>query len=465
MAIGKRRRKHQGEFWIAADEIPESPAHPFYSKLNQLLDRIGLDDHVEKLAAPYYAEKMGRPSLAPGIYIRLLLVGYFEGIDSERGIAWRVADSLGLRKFLGYSITQRTPDHSTISKTRRRLPREFHDSVFTMVLELLAEEELVKGKTIGIDASTMEANAALRSIVRRDSGQSYTDFLTELARQSGIGTPTREDLARVDKKRKKKGSNDDWQNPHDPDAKITKLKDGRTHFAYKPENAVDMDTGAIVAAEIHPANRGDTQSLPETLSEAVKELEKVNQAVDQQLGVGKEVVADKGTHSGPVLVELQQKGIRTYLSEPDRGRRRWTGRNTDEEQRKARERKATYANRRRIRGERGKRLLRRRGELLERTFAHLLDTGGMRRTHLRGRGNITKRYVVHAAAFNLGLVMRKLIGAGKPRWALAACLRLLLLFVRRLQVLLHSSNNVRSRSTSLRLRASAPLRYEGMEQT
>lgn len=459
MAVGKRRRKEQGELWIAADDIPETPGHPFYSRLNQLLDRVDLDDRVEEMAAPYYAERMGRPSLPPGVYIRLLLIGYFEGLDSERGIAWRAADSLGLRKFLGYSIKERTPDHSTISKTRRRLPKEFHDEVFTMVLQLLAEEELVKGKTIGIDASTMEANAALRSIVRRDSSQSYTEFLTELAKQSGIETPTREDLARLDKKRKKKGSNDDWENPHDPDAKITKMKDGRTHFAYKPENAVDMDTGAIVAAEIHPANRGDTQSLPETLDEAADELDRVDQAVDGKLQTGEEVVADKGTHSGPVLVELQQKGFRTYLSEPDRGRRKWTGKNQVDKQRKAQEQKATYANRRRIRGERGKRLLRRRGELLERTFAHLLDTGGMRRTHLRGRGNIAKRYVVHAAAFNLGLVMRKLIGAGKPRWAVAASL-LLSLFLNRL----HPRNLASSLrrwllpAGSLRLCGLAPLR-------
>jgi len=448
MAVGKRPRTEQGEFWIATDDIPKTPAHPFYVRLNQLLDTVGMDDRVETLVEPYYAEKMGRPSLAPGVYFRLLLIGYFEGIDSERGIAWRVADSFALRKFLGYKLTETTPDHSTISKTRRRLPKEIHEEFFTMVGQLLVEEGLIKGKTIGIDASTMDANAALRSIVRRDTGEAYEEFLTQLAKESGIETPTREDLARVDKKRKKKGSNDDWENPHDPDAKITKTKDGRTHFAYKPENAIDLDTGAILAAEIHPANHGDTKTLPETLAGAWEELDGLEEDTDEVLKT-REVVADKGTHSGPVLVILQEEGFRTYLSEPDRGRRRWTDKKGVKTEQKALEQEATYANRRRIKGERGKRLLRKRGELVERTFAHLLDTGGMRRTHLRGRINVAKRYLIQAAAFNLGLVMRKLIGAGKPRWAAASAVAHVFAFVKRLwSVLMSELARVASRQHS-----------------
>ncbi len=245
MAMGERQPKHQGELWIDPDDLPRAPSHPFYARLNAVLEEneIHFDRFVEELALPYYAEKIGRPSLPPSVYTRLLLIGYFEGIDSERGIAWRVAGSMAPRAFLGYRLTDRTPGHSTISRTRRRLPIEFHREVFARVVQLLADKDLVSGKTVGVDGSTIEANAAMRSIVRRDSGQAYDEFLTGLARESGIESPTREDLVRIDKKRKKKTSNKDWENPHDPDAKVAKMKDGRTHLAHKAENAVDMETG------------------------------------------------------------------------------------------------------------------------------------------------------------------------------------------------------------------------------
>jgi transposase len=417
MAMGKRATKRQETLWVPTADIQRSPGHPFYRKLNELLDGHGFDGFVEEQCRPFYAEVMGRPSIPPAVYFRMLLIGYFEGLDSERGIAWRVGDSMSLREFLGYRLGEGTPDHSSVSRTRRRLPLEVHTAVFAWVLRVLARNDLLQGKTLGIDATTLEANAALRSIVRRDTGETYEAFLTRLAQASGIETPTRADLARMDKDRKKKGSNDDWDHPQDPDAGITKMKDGRTHLAHKAEHAVDMETEAIVAVTVQPGSEGDTETVGWTLQEAESNLKQVGKSSKAGKKLhGKplsEVVTDKGYHSNATLKDLAESGIRTYISEPDRGRRKWKD--------KAAAREAVYANRRRIRGKRGKRLLRKRGELLERPFAHLYDTGGMRRTHLRGTGNILKRLLVHAGGFNLGLVMRKLLGHGTPRGLAAGC--------------------------------------------
>lgn len=405
--MGKRVRDRQPTMWVAATELPTAASHPFYARLNRMLADEGFDDFVEQACAGFYADKMGRPGLPPGIYFRLLFIGFFEGIDSERGIAWRAADSLTLRDFLGLGLEDAPPDHSTISRTRRLVDVDTHGDVFRWVLERLAVAGLVKGKTIGIDATTLEANAALRTIVHRETGESYQEFLTKLAQASGIKTPTRAALARLDRKRKKKGSNRDWKNPHDPDAKITKMKDGRTHFAHKAEHAVDLDTGAVVAVTVQGAHQGDTTTIDQTLADAVEHLVKVQDATGEPLKIADEVVADKGYHSRAKVRELTEVGFRTYISEPDRPPQQWVDQHA--------ERDAVYANRRRIRGERGKRLLRRRGELLERPAAHLYDTGGMRRTHLRGHDNILKRLLVHAGACNLGLWMRTAFGVGTPR--------------------------------------------------
>jgi transposase len=269
MAMGRRRaRVRQEQLWTPTSLLPVSASHPFYERLNHVLDEKGFDDFVEALCAPFYAETMGRPGLAPGIYFRLLMVGYFEGIDSERGIAWRTSDSLSIRSFVRVALDETVPDHSTISRTRRLIDVETHQAVFQWVLGVLAERNLLKGNAIGVDATTLEANAALRSIVRRDTGEQYNEFLTRLAKESGIQTPTREQLAKLDRKRKKKGSNDEWQHPHDPDARITKMKDGRTHLAHKAEHAVDMETGAIVAVTVQAADQGDTSTITDTVAEA-----------------------------------------------------------------------------------------------------------------------------------------------------------------------------------------------------
>ena len=417
MAMGKRQTQRQQELWIPAADIPKAPGHPFYRKLNALLAEHGFDAFAEGLCQKFYHEELGRPSVPPGVYFRMLLIGYFEGIDSERGIARRCDDSRTLREFLGYGPRELTPEHSSLSKIRERIDLETHQEVFTWVLKVVAQKGLLKGKTLGIDATTLEANAAMRSIVRRDTGESHKEFLTHLARASGIATPRREDLARIDKSRKNKASNDDWTNPNDADAKIAKMKDGRTHMAHKAEHAVDMGTGAIVAVTVQPADRGDTTSLWKTMEESGENLREVTD--DPLAGaciegpIIQEAVGDKGYHSNDTCRDMKEAQVRTYFSEPDRGRRVWTDKDTGEV--KSEEQSAVQANRRRIRGRRGKALLRKRGELLERSFAHCYETGGMRRVHLRGHANILKRLLVHVAGFNLGLVMRSVFGAGKPR--------------------------------------------------
>jgi transposase len=408
MALGKRGDE-QEDLFVTHQQL-KAQSHPYYRAMNKILRENGFDRFAEQTCAKFYAKKMGRPSLAPGVYFRCLLVGYFEGIDSERGIAWRAADSLSLRDFLGIPASKATPDHSTLSKTRKRIAIEAHQEVFNWALGVLDSAGLIKGKTIGVDATTLEANAAMKSIVRRDDGRSYEEFLTDLAKSSGIDTPTREDLARIDRKRKKKGSNTDWFNPNDPDAKITKMKDGRTHLAHKQEHAVDMDTGAVVAITLQDATAGDTATIEGTVEAAEKNLADAREKAgdeSKRKHEPEELVADKGYHSKAVMLALEWLGLRSYVAEPKRSRQRWDGQDA--------EREAVYANRRRKNGERGRRLMRLRGEIIERTFAHAFETGGMRRTHLRHHENIAKRLLVHVAGFNLGLLMRKVFGIGKPR--------------------------------------------------
>jgi transposase len=411
MAMGQRKRRiKQKELWIPAGELPRSAGHPFYERLGKLLDEHAFDAFVEGHCEKFYAAVMGRPSVTPGIYFRCLLIGYFEGIDSERGIAWRVDDSLSLRRFLAIELDEDAPDHTTISRTRRLIDVETHRAVFAWALRLLAGEGLLEGGVIAVDATTLEANAALRTLVRRDTGEGYEQYLRRLALESGIETPTREQLAKIDKQRKNKASNKDWKHPWDPDARVTKMKDGRTHLAHKAEHAVDLETGAVLAVTLQGADQGDTTTIEQTLTEAAEQLEQAAEEAERgggQVEGVRAVVADKGYHSNGVLTDLKALEIRSYISEPDHGRRNWKG--------KEREKAAVYGNRRRIRGARGKGLLRLRGERVERSFAHCYETGGMRRLHLRGRANILKRLLIHVGAFNLSLALRKAAGAGTPR--------------------------------------------------
>ena len=400
MAIGRRPSGRQEALFVATSEISAS-AHPFYSALDKLLREDGFDEFAEEVCGEFYAGNVGRPGIPPGVYFRALMIGYLEGISSERGIAWRYKDSLSLREFLGCGLTSNPPDHSSLSKTRKRLSVEAHEAVFGRVLKLLDDSRLLEGGTLGVDSTTLEANAAMRSIVRRDSGTGYEAWLRELARASGIETPTRDELAKLDRKRSKKGSNAQWVHPGDPEARIAKMKDGRTHLAHKLEQAVDLASGAVVAVTVQTTDGGDTASLSETLDEAERQLAELGG------GAATEVVCDKGYHSNRTMTDLAERGLRSYVSEPKRGRRSWKKDKEAQQQ--------VYANRRRIQGERGKWLLRRRGEKLERTFAHLLETGGLRRVHVRGHEEVRKRMLIHVAAFNLGVLMRERFGVGAPR--------------------------------------------------
>lgn len=419
MALG-RQGDRQGDLVVTWREMPRSPGHVFYDRLQRVLIEADFDAFAESSCKPYYAAKMGAPSVPPGRYFRMHMVGYFEGIDSERGIEWRCADSLSLREFLRLRTAERVPDHSWLSRTR-------NETVFGWVLTLIAERGLVKGERIGVDASTMEANAALRTIVRRDSGETYREMLKRMAASSGIATPSAEDLLRLDRARKgKKLSNQDWVSKTDPEAKIARMKDGSTHLAYKPEHAVDLDTGAVIAAEIHSADEGDTTTLPGTLEAAAANLAKVERA--PTTAEPAELVADKGYHSRAVLKDLDGGVWKTRIAEPQRPAfSRWHG---DTEARDA-----VYANRNRLRSAVGKAAMHKRAEIVERSFSHTLERGGLRRTWLRGRENVHKRYLIHVAGHNLGILMRLLIGAGTPKEAVARSRVLLLFVVHRKEIL------------------------------
>ncbi len=422
MGMG-RKKDRQDTLWVATQELPRTGGHVFYERVNRILNETEFDRFVEDSCEKFYTPVMGRPSVAPGRYFRMLLVGYFEGIDAERGIAWRCADSLSLREFLGLGLSDAVPDHSTVSRTRRLIDLETHGKVFSWMLSVLAGEGLIDGKTVGVDASTLEANAAMRTIVRREGGEGYKEYLTGLAKASGIETPTGADLARLDRKRKKKSSNKDWEHPHDPDARITKMKDGRTHLAHKVEHAADMKTGAILAVTVQAADQGDTTTIQDTMIETALQMETLAADPEAKLrdDVLSEIVADKGYHSNATMTAFRDLGIRSYISEPDRGRRNWKN--------KAAEQQAVYANRRRIRGERGKQLLRQRGLMLERPFAHTLETGAMRRVHLRHRDNILKRILIQYAALNLSLLLRQRFSKGTPRGLQGHCVAQLMALI------------------------------------
>ena len=402
MALGRRKEK-QSELFVASNRIARGPAHPFYSKLNDVLDEGGFDEYVEELCQPYY-KRGGRPSIPPGVYFRMLFIGYFEGLGSQRGIAWRCADSLALRTFLGKTITEETPVHASMTIIRQRLPEPIFERVFEFVLKLLDEAGLVKGKTLGVDATTLEANAAMKSIVRKDTGQDWKEYLRELARAEGIEDPTDEDLRKMDRGRKdKKVSNKQWESSTDPDSRIMKMKDGRTHLAYKAEHAVDLESEAIVGAQVTHADRGDGQTGTETVVMGQANLVVIDSAAEVQ-----ELVADKGYHENELLVQCDAWGVRTYIPERKQKKRRWWDKPMEYE-------KAFRDNRRRVRSGKGKRLNRWRSERCERTFAHVCETGGGRRTWLRGLSNTHKVHLLRCAGYNLGLLMRKVHGLRKPR--------------------------------------------------
>ncbi|AMV35323.1 Transposase DDE domain protein [Pirellula sp. SH-Sr6A] len=410
MALGRRKSVQQQDLFITAEDLPRSVGHVFYTKLNRLLDEAGFDSWIEKLCNPYYSQARGRPGIPPGVYFRMLLVGYFEGIQSQRGIAWRCADSLSIRQFLGLKLTDHSPDHSSLTVIRERLPDTVHESVFEWVLKLASEKKLLGGKTVAVDSTTLEADAAMKSIVRRDTGEDWRSYVIGLMRAEGLvkenEEPSDEEIRRFDKNRKgKKVSNEDWVSSTDPSAKIARMKDGTTHLAYKAEHVVDMKSGMILGAEVTSADNPDSQSLEDSLHKAQIHLNEAGSDTEIQ-----EVAADKGYHSTETLSELaEHTNYRTYIPEPKLpGGRKWS-------KYTCQQRQAVLANRRRAKGNKGRKLQRSRSEKVERTFAHLLETGGGRRCRLRGTVKIQKRYFLMTAAYNLGVVMRMLFGVGTSR--------------------------------------------------
>jgi transposase len=407
MAMGRlsNRLKAAGSGSRLAVDL--APRHAFYDWCNEVLAEAEFDEAVEMLCQEYYKDGVGRRSIPPGRYFRMLFVGQFEGLDSEREIAWRCADSLSLHRFLRLTEGETAPDHSTLSVTRSRLPLEVHHAVFGFLLEIANKHNLVRAKRIGVDASTQDA--ALRRLVRRDTGEDYQEMLRRLARESGIETPSAEDLIRFDRTRKGKTlSNADWMSPTDPDARIARMKDGTTHLAYKPEHAVDLDTGVIVAARIHPADQGDTRTLAATLEHAEAMLDLVGLAPTPETPA--EMIADKGYHSREGLKALEDSAWKSRISEKEqKAFARWHG--------DAAARRAVYNNRARLKSTVARQAFKLRAEKVERSFAFILDIGGLRRTWLRGAGNVEKRYLIQVAAHNL--VIRHRFGAGTPRQAAA----------------------------------------------
>ena len=404
MALGKRKSEQQAA-WVATTDLPKSPGHPFYKQLNRLLAEAGFDVWLENLCAPYYA-KIGRDSIPPGVYFRMILIGYFEGISSQRGIAWRCSDSRSLAEFLGVPVDEETPDHSSLSRIHGRLPQEVHDAMFVFVLKLADQKGMLKGKTVAVDSTLMEADAAMKSIVRRDTGDDWKTYLRGLAKDAGLENPNDEELRRFDKNRKdKKVSNDDWVSPTDPDSRIAKMKDGTTHLAYKAEHVIDLDTDLVLAAAIYPADKADSATLGESIIAAQLNVVRAESPANIE-----EVVADKGYHAAPTLAMVNEVlDVRTYIPEKKRSTP-WKWQEHTEQ-----ERAAITGNHRRVGGERSKKLQRQRSERVERSFAHVCETGGARRCWLHGIVNVSKRYLLQVAARNLGLIMRKLFGMGTPR--------------------------------------------------
>lgn len=411
MSLGKRESDQQREFWTPTDSLATGPGHVFYDKLNRLLSENGFDLFVEQVCQPFYGSG-GRPSIPPGVYFRMLMIGYLEGIDSQRGIAWRCEDSLSLRRFLRVGISDSAPDHSSLTRIRDRLPLDVHQQVFQYILFLIDEHGLLKGQTVGVDSTFLEANAAMKSIVRKDSGEDWKAYLKRLMWEEGLigkdDDPPDDELRKFDQQRRKQGkkkvSNDEWVSPSDPASRIVKMKDGRTHLGYKAEHVIDLEHEIMLSATVQFGTDGDAQTLIPSVVNAQMNLIQAGSREEIE-----EVAADKGYHANETLTQSQRFGLRTYIPEPSsRFRRRWTDKPREQQM-------AVINNRRRMKRAKAKNLRHQRSEKVERSFAHICETGGSRRTWLRGLDKINKRYVIVAAARNLGILMLKLFGIGKPR--------------------------------------------------
>ena len=416
--FGKKEKTAQPEFWVATQQLPKSPKSTFYSKLDETLASFGFAAQVRAICAPAYKQTgTGRPGIDPVVYLKMIMVGFFEDLPSERAIAARCADSMSIRAFLNYELDEKTPDHSTFTVIRQRLGLDLYERIFTLTLQALQAHGLLRGKNLGIDSSVIEANASLRALVHRNTEEQYWDYVKRLAAEHGIDPDDAAAVRKFDRHRPGKGSNQEWVNPHDPAAKIGRTQAGATDMIYKPEAVVDLDTGAIVQAQVHPGDQADHKEMATRVLEA---QQSINQATGEKLDTltVNSVTSDKGYYAVNELQALQQEDIRTVIADPIDNRRL--------DKLEPDQKKAVQAARRSVKSTSGKNLLRRRGMHIERSFAHILDCGGMRRTTLRGWENLNKRFKLAAAIYNLSQLMRKLFGIGTPK-QLAACGRLLLL--------------------------------------
>ena len=416
--FGNKEKAAQPEFWVATQQLPKSPKSTFYSKLDETLESFEFAAKVRQLCAPAYKQTgTGRPGIDPVVYLKMIMVGFFEDLPSERAIAARCADSMSIRAFLNYELDEKTPDHSTFTIIRQRLGLEIYERIFTLTLQALREHGLLRGKNLGIDSSVIEANASLRALVHRNTEEQYWDYVKRLAAENGIDPDDTAAVRKFDRHRPGKGSNQEWVNPHDPDAKIGRTKDGATDMIYKPEAVVDLDTGAIVQAQVHTGDQADHKEMATRVLEA---QQNINKAAGEKLDTltVNTVTSDKGYYAVNELQALQQEDIRTVIADPIDTRRL--------DKLEPDQKKAVQAAQRSVKSKSGKDLLRRRGMHIERSFAHILDCGGMRRTTLRGWENLNKRFKLAAAVYNLSQLMRKLFGIGTPK-QLAARGRLLFL--------------------------------------
>src|SRR5208283_1218460 len=403
----EKKKAAQPEFWIAADQVVSPAQSGFYTKLEQTLETFDFAAKVRELCAPAYDKSgVGRPGIDPVVYLKMIMVGFFEDLPSERAIAARCADSMSIRAFLKYELNEKTPEHSSFTVIRQRLGLEIYERIFTLTLQALREHGLLRGKNLGIDSSVIEANASLRALVHRNTEEQYWDYVKRLAAESGIDPEDTAAVRKFDRHRPGKGSNQEWVNPYDPDAKIGRTKDGATDMIYKPEAVVDLDTGAIVQAQVHPGDQADHKEMATRVLEA---QQNINEAAGDKLDTltVNSVTSDKGYYAVNELQALQLEDIRTVIADPIDNRRL--------DKLEPDEKKAVQAARRSTKSTSGKDLLRRRGMHIERSFAHILDCGGMRRTTLRGWENLNKRFKLAAAIYNLSQLMRKLFGFGTPK--------------------------------------------------
>lgn len=405
-----KKKAAQSEFWIATDQVVTSAKSGFYAKLEETLESFGFATQVRAVCAPAYDKSgVGRPGIDPVVYLKMLMVGFFEDLPSERAIAARCADSIAIRQFLNYELTEATPDHSSLSIIRQRLDGPVYEQVFTLILAALQKHGLLRGKNVGIDASVMEANASLRGLVNRNTGEAYWEYVKRLAAQSGVDPQDSAAVRNFDRKRPKKMSNQEWENPDDPDAKIGPKKDGATDMIYKPQTVVDLDTGAIVGTEVLPGDQADHHAAATSILEAQQNINAARGEDLHQLTV-QTATADKGYYALDQLQALQQERIKTVMCDPI-SNRRW-------DKLEPAEQRAVRAAERSTNSQYGKELLRQRGRHIERGFAHILDCGGMRRATLRGLQNLRKRFKLAAACYNLSQLMRQLFGVGTPKqWA------------------------------------------------